>query len=105
MIGPFVRLRPGITADDARRVAAWLEDSETVLHLSDAPGVSPAIRRALSCAGMGVVTHLFNQGERFLIAEENNEPVGFVRLASGPGETQIVLLVERSRWDRYLGGA
>ncbi len=105
MIGPFVRLRPEITADDARRIAAWLEDGETVLHLSDAPGVSSAIRRALACAGMGIVTHLFNQGGRFFIAEERGEPVGFVRLASGPGETQIVLMVEKSRWGRRLGDA
>jgi regulator of nucleoside diphosphate kinase len=105
MIGPFVRLRPEITAGDARRVAAWLEDGEAVLHLSDAPGVSSAIHRALSCAGMGIVTHLFNQGGRFFIAEERGEPVGFVRLASVVGETQIVLLVEKSRWGRRLGGA
>lgn len=105
MIGPFVRLRPEITAGDARRVAAWLEDGEAVLHLSDEPGVSSAIHRALSCAGMGIVTHLFNQGGRFFIAEERGEPVGFVRLASVAGETQIVLLVEKRRWGRRLGGA
>lgn len=105
MIGPFVCLRPEITAGDARRVAAWLEDGEAVLHLSDAPGVSSAIYRALSCAGMGIVTPLFNQGGRFFIAEERGEPVGFVRLASVAGETQIVLLVEKRRWGRRLGGA
>lgn len=105
MIGPFVCLRPEITAGDARRVAAWLEDGEAVLHLSDAPGVSSAIYRALSCTGMGIVTHLFNQGGRFFIAEERGEPVGFVRLASVAGETQIVLLVEKRRWGRRLGGA
>jgi len=105
MIGPFVRLRPEITADDARRVAVWLEDGETVLHLSDAPGISSAIRRAVTNAGMGIVTQLFNQGGRFFIAEEKGAPVGFVRLAPGAGETQIVLMVERSRWGRRLGGA
>lgn len=105
MIGPFVRLRPEITAEDARRIAVWLEDDETVLHLSDAPGVSASIRRALSCVGMGIVTHLFNQGGRFFIAEERGEPVGFVRLASISGETQIVLMVEKNRWGRRLGGA
>ena len=105
MIGPSVRLRPEITASDARRVAGWLEDGGAAVHLSDAPGVSDAIRRALDGAGMGIVTHLFNQGGRFFIAEEKGAPVGFIRLAPGTGGTQIVLMVEKSRWGKRLGGA
>ncbi len=105
MIGPFVHLCPEITAGDARRVAGWLEDGDTLKHLSDAPGISAAIRRALDFTGMGIVTHLFNQGGRFFIAEEKGDPVGFVRLAPGAGEMQIVLMVEKSRWGSRLGGA
>mgnify|MGYP001004204425 CR=1 FL=1 len=103
MIGPCIRLRPEITAADARSVAVWMEDREATLHLSDAPGVSAVIRRALDHAQIGVVTHLFNQGGRFFIAEDRGVPAGFVRLAPGNGETQIVLLVEKSRWGRRLG--
>lgn len=105
MIGPYVRLRPEITAGDARIVAGWMEDREAVRHLSDAPGVSSSIRRAMDGAQMDVVTHLFNRGGRFFIAEDRGVPMGFVRLAPGAGETQIVLMVEKGRWGRRLGGA
>jgi len=103
VIGPSFCLRREITARDARLIARWLEDRETVIHLSDAPGVSGAIRRALEGAHLNVVTHLFNQGGRFFVAEERGEPVGFVRLAPKPEETQVVLVVERGRWGRRLG--
>jgi len=105
MIEPYVRLRSEITADDARLVAGWMEDEEALQNLSDAPGVSGAIRRALECAGMGVVTHLFNQGGRFFIAEERGVPAGFVRLVPGAKGTQIVLVVEQARRGRRLGAA
>ncbi|HML46639.1 MAG TPA: GNAT family N-acetyltransferase, partial [Clostridia bacterium] len=76
-----------------------------LLHLSDAPGVSQAIEQALSRANLPVVTHLFNQGGRFFLAEDRGMPAGFVRLASGSREMQIVLMVERGRWGRGLGKA
>ena len=104
MIGPSICLRSEITRRDAEKIAEWLARGDAA-YMSDGPDVPDAIARALGRAQIPEVTVLFNQGGRFFIAEENNEPVGFVRLASGPGETQIVLLVERSRWGRYLGGA
>jgi len=105
VIGPFIRLRSEILQQEARIVAGWLEDEEVLLHLSDAPGVSRAIEQALSRANLPVVTHLFNQGGRFFLAEDRGAPAGFVRLASGNREMQIVLMVERSRWGRGLGSA
>jgi regulator of nucleoside diphosphate kinase len=105
MIGPYLRLRPEITAGDATLVAGWMEDGEALANLADAPGVSNAIRRALQSAGMDVATHLFNQGGRFFIAEERGVPAGFVRLVPGAAGTEIVLMVEKSRRGRRLGAA
>ncbi len=105
VIGPFICLRPEITSSDARRIAGWLEDEETLSHLSEAPGVSAAIRRALDSAHLDVVTHLFNQGGRFFIAEHEGAPVGFARLKMAGGAAEIVLVVEKGRWGRRLGGA
>jgi regulator of nucleoside diphosphate kinase len=105
VIGPFICLRPEITSSDARRIAGWLEDEGMLVHLSEAPGVSAAIRRALDCTHLDVVTHLFNQGGRFFIAEHDGAPVGFARLALSGGDAEIVLVVEKSRWGRRLGGA
>jgi regulator of nucleoside diphosphate kinase len=106
VIGPFICLRPEITSSDARRIAGWLEDEETLSHLSEAPGVSALIRRALDSVHLDIVTHLFNQGGRFFIAEQDGVPVGFARFKiSGGGGAEIVLVVEKGRWGRRLGGA
>ena len=105
VIGPSIRLRSEIMRREAQIIAEWLKDEDILLHLSDAPGVSQAIEQALSRVNLPVVTHLFNQGGRFFLAEDNGVPAGFVRLVAGDRDMQIVLMIERGRWGRGLGSA
>lgn len=105
MIGPFLYMRSEITRRDAEIISTWFEDDDSVAYLGDAPGVSDAIVRALDRVQLPIVTHLFNQNGRFFLAEEHGSPSGFVRLATGAKDLQIVLLVETSRRGRGLGRA
>lgn len=104
MIGPSICLRSEITRRDAEKIAEWLARGDAA-YMSDGPDVPDAIARALGRAQIPDVTVLFNQGGRFFLAEERGIPAGFLRLATGGPDVQIVLMVERGRRGRGVGRA
>jgi regulator of nucleoside diphosphate kinase len=97
-------LRSEITRRDAEKIAEWLARGDAA-YMSDGPDVSDAIALALNRAQIPDVTVLFNQGGRFFLAEERGVPAGFLRLATGGPDVQIVLMVERGRRGRGVGRA
>ena len=63
---PFVSLRPEITRADALTLMDWLEDDCVTRHLSDSRHVSRFIEQVVGRVQLPILTHLFNQGGRFL---------------------------------------
>jgi len=102
---PFVCLCPEITRTHALILMHWLEDERVTRHLSDSREVSRFIAQAMDRAQMPILTHLFNQGGRFFIANDRNgAAVGFVRLIKTGRECEIVLVIgDQDNWGRRLG--
>jgi regulator of nucleoside diphosphate kinase len=104
---PFVSLRPEITRTHALILMDWLEDDRVTCYLSDSRSVSRFIAQAVDRTQLPILTHLFNQGGRFLMVYDRNDvPVGFVRLAKSGSECEIVLVIgDHDNWGRKLGAS
>lgn len=85
----------------------WMRDESVIRYLSDSHDSAQSIEQAIGRASMPIVTHLFNQGGRFFMACDNNDrPVGFVRLVKNGSNCEIVLVIgEQDNWGRRLGAS
>ena len=104
---PFVSLCPEITRSDALKLMDWLEDECVTRHLSDSRHVSRFIEQVVGRVHLSILTHLFNQGGRFLmVCDRHDVPVGFVRLVkSGPVCEMVLVIGSRDNWGRQLGAS
>ncbi len=102
---PFICLCPEITRDDALTMVRWLEDGEVRRYLSDSGDVSRKIRQTVDRVGLPVLTHLFSRDGRFyMVRDQKDVLVGFVRLAVKSAETEMVIVIgSRGDWGRRLG--
>ena len=104
---PFVSLRPEITRTHALILMDWLEDERVTRYLNEASSVSRFIEQAIDRTQLPILTHLFNQGGRFFIAQDRDDrPVGFVRLIKTGRDCEIVLAIgDHDNWGRRLGAS
>ena len=102
---PFVSLSPEITRANALTLMDWLEDEDVTRYLSDSRDVSRSIEQVVSRVQLPILTHLFNQGGRFFIVHDQHDvPVGFVRLVkTGPDCEMVLVIGDRNNWGRKLG--
>lgn len=105
MKGPFIFLYPEVTRENAMQIMQWLSDEEVRKYLSDTQDVSSQIKQALDRVNLPVVTHLFSQGGRFYIIQDNKSvPMGFVRLKVNPLDTEMVIVIgDRDNWGKQIG--
>ena len=90
---PFISLCPEITRAHALTLMDWLEDERVTCYLSDSRHVSRSIGHAIDRTQLPILTHLFNQGGRFLMAFERHvAPGGFLRLVKNRPALVIVLV-------------
>ncbi len=104
---PFVSLCPEITRSDALMLMDWLEDECVTRHLSDSRHVARFIEQVIDRVQLPILTHLFNQGGRFfMVCDEHDRPVGFVRLVMAGRVCEMVLVIgDRDNWGRRLGAS
>ncbi|RYZ06973.1 MAG: GNAT family N-acetyltransferase [Alphaproteobacteria bacterium] len=104
---PFVSLRPEITRTHALTLMDWLEDERVTRYLNEASSVSRFIEQAIDRTQLPILTHLFNQGGRFFMAQDRDDkPVGFVRLIKTGRDCEIVLAIgDHDNWGRRLGAS
>lgn len=102
---PFISLSSEITRENAFAMMDWLRDEEVTRYLSDSRDVSRDIERVVNRVNLPTLTHLFNQGGQFfMIHDQRNAPVGFVRLVrSGLNYELVIVIGERCKWGRKLG--
>ena len=102
---PFVSLCPEITRTHALTLMDWLEDECVTRYLSDSRHVSRFIEQVIGRVQLPILTHLFNQGGRFfMVCDEHDVPVGFVRLVeTGPACEMVLVIGNRDNWGRQLG--
>jgi regulator of nucleoside diphosphate kinase len=104
---PFIFLRSEITRENALTLVQWMKDSEVTKYLSDPEGVSDSIEQVVQRTNLPILTHLFNRDGRFyMIYNNHNAPVGFVRLVKKDIDYEIVIVIgDRSNWGKRLGTA
>ena len=104
---PFVSLCPEITRSDALMLMDWFEDECVTRHLSDSRHVARFIEQVIDRVQLPILTHLFNQGSRFfMVCDEHDRPVGFVRLVMAGRVCEMVLVIgDRDSWGRRLGAS
>lgn len=104
---PFVSLRPEITRTHALTLMDWLEDERVTRYLNEASSVSRFIEQAVDRTQLPILTHLFNQGGRFFMAQDRDDrPIGFVRLIKTGRDCEIVLAIgDHDNWGRRLGAS
>src|SRR5690606_34410683 len=104
---PFISLCPEITRADALTLMDWLEDEDVTRYLSDSRHVSRFIGQVIGRVQLPVLTPLFNQGGRCVLAYDRyGVPVGFVRLVKQGAECEMVLVIgNRDNWGRKLGAS
>lgn len=102
---PHIQLSPEITRRDAFAMIDWLRDDEVTRYLADSRTVSRDIERVVNRVNLPTLTHLFSQGGRFfMVNDERNAPVGFVRLVrSGMDHEMVIVIGDRQNWGRKLG--
>ncbi len=104
---PFVSLCPEITRSDALNLIDWLQDECVTRYLSDSRHVSRFIEQVIGRVQLPILTHLFNQGGRFLMLCDGHDiPVGFVRLVkTGPVCEMVLVIGNRDNWGRQFGAS
>ena len=104
---PFISLSPEITRANALTLMDWLADEEVTHYLSDSRHVSRFIEQVIGRVQLPILTHLFNQGGRFFMAyDQQDVPVGFVRLVKMGQDCEMVLVIgDRANWGRKLGAS
>ena len=81
MTASQISLQPEILREDVWRLVDWLRNDEVRRFLSDTQDVSSQLMQILDRVNLPVMTHLFNQGGRFfMVNNQQGQAVGFVRL-------------------------
>jgi len=104
---PFVWLCPEITRAHALTLMHWLEDERVTRYLSDSREVSRFVERVVQQVPLPVLTHVFNRGGRFfMVCDQHDVPVGFVRLVMTGRACEVVLVIGNpADWGRQLGAS
>ncbi len=105
MRAKYVMLNQEVTKNDAIVIMNWMENHEVTKYLNEVSNISSEIRQAVERVNMTIMTHLFNRdGSFFLIYDEEQHPVGFLKLVRRAGEAEMVLVIgDQQKWGHGLG--
>lgn len=99
-----IQLRQEVFAADAWKIADWMEDNEIVEYLNEDQNISHSIRQVIQRVNMPILTHLFNRNGSFFIIAEEEESIGFMRLAlKGKAAEMVIVIGEKEKWGKGYG--
>jgi RimJ/RimL family protein N-acetyltransferase len=100
-----VMLNQEITKSDAIVIMNWMENHEVTKYLNEVTNISSEIKQAVDRINMSIMTHLFNRdGSFFLIHDEDQHPIGFLKLVRRAGEAEMVIVIgDQKKWGLGLG--
>ncbi len=105
MRAEYVMLNQEVTKNDAIVIMNWMENQEVTKYLNEVSNISSEIRHAVERVNMSIMTHLFNRdGSFFLIHDEDQHPVGFLKLVRRANEAEMVIVIgDQKKWGQGLG--
>ena len=100
-----VMLNQEVTKNDAIVIMNWMENNEVTKYLNELSNIALEIREAVDRVNMSVMTHLFNRdGSFFLIHDEEQPPIGFLKLVRRTHEAEMVIVIgDQRKWGLGLG--
>ncbi len=105
MRAKYVMLNQEVTKNDAIVIMKWMENNEVTKYLNEVSNISSEIRQTIDRVNMSIMTHLFNRdGSFFLIHDEEQHPIGFLKLVRRAGEAEMVIVIgDQKKWGLGLG--
>jgi RimJ/RimL family protein N-acetyltransferase len=100
-----VILNQEVTRSDALVIMNWMENQEITRYLNEISNIAHEIRQAIDRVNLTVMTHLFNrEGSFFLINDEEQNPIGFLKLVRRMNEAEMVIVIgDQDKWGLGLG--
>ncbi len=100
-----VMLNQEVTRNDAIVIMNWMENHEVTKYLNEVSNISSEIKHAVDRVNMSIMTHLFNHdGSFFLIHDEEQNPIGFLKLVRRTHEAEMVIVIgDQDKWGQGLG--
>lgn len=100
-----VRLNQEVTRNDAIVIMNWMENHEVTKYLNEVSNISTEIKQVIDRVNMSIMTHLFNRdGSFFLIHEDDQHPIGFLKLIRRTSEAEMVIVIgDQKKWGLGLG--
>lgn len=101
----YVMLNQEVTKNDAIVIMNWMENHEVTQYLNEGSNISSEIRQAVDRVNTSIMTHLFNRdGSFFLIHDEDQHPIGFLKLVRRGNEAEMVIVIgDQRKWGLGLG--
>ncbi|WP_366923969.1 GNAT family N-acetyltransferase [Metallumcola ferriviriculae] len=99
-------LRREVYRDDLYCLLGWVNDDQVTKHLNEQQSLGRDIEQAINGSSNEIFTHRFNHNGRFFLVEEEEEeqPIGYMRLVNKAEEGEIVLAIgEKDKWGQGLG--
>jgi RimJ/RimL family protein N-acetyltransferase len=105
MRAKHVILNQEVTKNDAMIIMNWMENHEVTKYLNEVSNISLEIKQAMDRVNMSIMTHLFNRdGSFFLIYDEEQHPIGFLKLIRRINEAEMVIVIgDQRKWGLGLG--
>lgn len=99
-----IQLRQEVFAADAWKIADWMEDYEIKKYLNEDQNISHSIRQVIQRVNMPILTHLFNRNGSFFIIADEEESIGFLRLAlKGKAAEMVIVIGDKEKWGKGYG--
>ncbi len=100
-----IMLNQEVTRNDAIVIMNWMENHEVTKYLNEMTNISSEIKHTIERVNMSIMTHLFNRdGSFFLIHDEDQNPIGFLKLLRRTQEAEMVIVIgEERKWGQGLG--
>lgn len=100
----MISLRQDIFADDALKIADWLDDEDILVYLNEDKNISKSIRSLVQISNMPIYNQVFNKKGNFYLIYLKEDPIGFVKFIPKKDSHEIVITIgEKNLWGNGYG--
>lgn len=100
----MITLRQDIFAEDALKIADWLEDHEIIAYLNEKDQISDQIRNLVTSSNLPIYNQIFNQRGLFYLICLHGESIGYVKFVPKKKGHEIVITIgDKDLWGQGYG--
>lgn len=105
---PSLFLFENITANDAKRIADWLQNRHITEFLNEDSDITDSINNLLDNVCAPLLSYHFNKDGRFFMLSNGEIPIGFIKLIDkdgGKAHEMVIVIGEERIWGQGYGKA